>query len=155
MGPFNSPASKPDANHAEHGGQWRQQIGFELLGISGDEIGQGVSYSASSGGGVKAYNTLYDSILNRPAVDQYIPIVTLEQSHYPNKTFGGITYEPIFKIVAWADDDEQLTYLNGGGDGVVSSGAVKTSEVEAEAVVSPQPAKPQRRRRSKTNYTAA
>ena len=114
MGSFSNPPAEPDVDHSEKGGEWTEQIGFDLVCISGEDKGEGVTYRASSLGALKAYDALYTATLERPSEAHCFPIVTLQENHYDNKTYGGITYEPVFEIVDWADTDQNL--LNKGSD---------------------------------------
>ena len=108
MGPFNNPPAMPTTDHTNKSDGWQEQVGSDLVGMSGEDEGEMVTFGSSSRGGLKAYSQLINVIANRPKPDYHHPIVKLRESHYTNKTYGGTTYEPLFEIVDWLDNDRNL-----------------------------------------------
>jgi hypothetical protein len=102
----------PDA-WADKGGKWVAQISFELFCIDGEDTGQKVLYQNSSNGAIKAYEKMYDAVLDRPNLDCYFPIVVPEVSSYMNKGYNKRIYEPVFEIVDWADVEQKLLSATG------------------------------------------
>ena len=80
------------------------QFGMELACINGDDKGVEVVYRNNSNGYKKGFDKLLADIRGRYPLDQhyYWPIVELISTHYQSKQYGRI-YEPVFKVVAWAD----------------------------------------------------
>jgi hypothetical protein len=56
-------------------------------------------------GGTEAMTNLIDAFQRNFVADRAhpCPVVTLDTTSYPNKTYGGQTYKPVFTIVGWAD----------------------------------------------------
>jgi hypothetical protein len=81
---------------------WQDQVGVELVCVSGEDKGTKVLFKHSSVGGVKAFMSWKDAakraIPNDPA--KPIAIVQLETTSYTNK-YGKIT-NPVLKICGWA-----------------------------------------------------
>jgi len=100
-----APARPP----AIEGYQFEAQFGMSLACILGDDTGLEVIYKNNSLGYRKAYDKLLADVRGRYAGDQqfYWPVIELETSSYPHKKYGKI-YEPIFKIVGWADANGNL-----------------------------------------------
>ena len=86
-------------------GQW----GMTLACIKGDDAGLEVVYKNNSLGFRKAFDQLLADVRSRYVIDQqyYWPVIELETSNYHHKKYGKI-FEPIFKIVGWADAEGQL-----------------------------------------------
>jgi hypothetical protein len=151
MGSFSNPPDCPDIDHSDKGGVWQEQIGLDLKCITGEDKDEAVSYGSSSLGGKAAYSYLYEKILDRPQSTFCHPVVELGERHYENKAYGGVTYVPIFDIVDWADDDENLL-----SDGVpkqleegVSKAANENASTAQETDASEAPKR--RRRRQQTD----
>jgi hypothetical protein len=100
---------QPQRPPAIEGYGFEQQFGMELACVSGDDAGVEVVYRNNSLGFKKAFDQLLADIRARYPVDQafYWPVITLASSSYPHKKYGQI-FEPIFKIVGWADADGNL-----------------------------------------------
>lgn len=121
---------------------FKQQFSMELTCISGDHDGMVVLYKNNSDGFTKAFEKLLGDVSSRWAVDkQYFwPVVTLEQTSYPHPKYG-LTYKPIFNIVAWTDENGTF--------------APDSEEVEEEpAPPPPVVTKPTRSRLPKVDYEA-
>jgi len=108
MGPCSAPPQMPETDHSEQGGEWKNQYGFNLHCVSGEDEGQEVAYRTSSLGGAKAYSKLYDDIMGRPSQDFYFPIVELKHTSYKNPTYNRVVMEPEFDVVDWADNERIL-----------------------------------------------
>lgn len=109
MGPCSQPPAMPMADHSDKGGEWKNQYGFDLKCISGEDEGQEVAFRTSSMGGSKAYNAVYDELMARPDPDFFFPIVELKHTSYKNSNYGGrVVVEPEFKIRDWCDKDRLL-----------------------------------------------
>jgi hypothetical protein len=80
-----------------------------LACIKGDDAGLEVVYKNNSLGFRKAFDQLLADVRSRYVIDQqyYWPVIELETSNYHHKKYGKI-FEPIFKIVGWADAEGQL-----------------------------------------------
>jgi len=91
------------------GYDFKPQWGMELACISGDDKGQEVIYRNNSNGYKKGFDKLLADIRSRYPIDQqyYWPIVELVSTHWQSKQYGRI-YEPVFKVVAWADAQGNL-----------------------------------------------
>jgi hypothetical protein len=85
------------------------QFGMGLACISGEDKGLEVIYKNNSLGYKKAFDQLLADIRARYIIDQifYWPVLELLTSSYPHKKYGQI-FEPIFKIVGWADAQGNL-----------------------------------------------
>jgi hypothetical protein len=80
------------------------QFGMGLACISGEDKGLEVIYKNNSLGYKKAFDQILADIRARYPLDQqfYWPVIELKTSSYPHKKYGQI-FEPIFKVVGWAD----------------------------------------------------
>jgi hypothetical protein len=119
---------QPARPPAVEGYGFEPQFGMNLACISGDDKGLEVIYKNNSLGYKKAFDQLLADIRGRYPVDQqfYWPVLVLETSSYPHKKYGQI-FEPIFKIVGWADANGNL------------------QDSKPRAVASPQAATPRKR----------
>lgn len=149
MADADKPIPEPDLPDvwAEKGGKWVTQVGFELVCVSGDDEGQKVLFQNSSNGAIKAYEKLYDAVLDRPDLDYCFPIVELEVSSYMNKGYNKRIYEPGFKVVDWADMEQNLLSATGKkAKKIAAAEPEETSEV-TEATPEADEEQPRRRRR--------
>lgn len=129
MGPMTNPPACPTTDHSERGGEWKEQIGFLLVCIGGEDEGEEVLYQNSSLGALKAYEAIYEETVGRPSPDHFFPIVELEVGSYKNKTYNKTIYEPQFTVVDWADAEQNML-----GDGVAEKiEAPEADDVEVEA----------------------
>ena len=126
------------------GGQWDEQVGFELKCLSGSDETLEVIFKSCSKGGKDAFKKLTAEIYLRGTEGNtdIVPVVTLECDKYRHKKYGTI-FTPELNIVRW------LTL-----DGLTSEPpeALEAPEVEEE-VIEEAPPKPtpktrQRRRRA-------
>lgn len=108
MGPAENPIDEPALpdEWAAKGGSWVQQVGFDLVCISGEDEGTKVLFQNSSNGAIKAYEATYDAVMDRPSFDHCFPICDLKISSYMNKGYNKRIYEPVFEIVDWADAEQ-------------------------------------------------
>ena len=85
------------------------QFGMGLACISGEDKGLEVIYKNNSLGYKKAFDQLLADVRARYLLDQafYWPVLELLTSSYPHKKYGQI-FEPVFKIVGWADAQGNL-----------------------------------------------
>ena len=85
------------------------QFGMGLACITGEDKGLEVIYKNNSLGYKKAFDQILADIRARYIIDQqfYWPVIELKTSSYPHKKYGQI-FEPIFKIVGWADANGNL-----------------------------------------------
>jgi hypothetical protein len=100
---------QPQRPPAVEGYGFEPQFGMSLACISGDDKGVEVIYKNNSLGYKKAFDQILADIRARYMLDQqfYWPVIELNTSSYPHKKYGQI-FEPIFKIVGWADADGNL-----------------------------------------------
>jgi len=85
------------------------QFGMGLACITGEDKGLEVIYKNNSLGYKKAFDQLLADVRARYLLDQafYWPVLELLTSSYPHKKYGQI-FEPVFKIVGWADAQGNL-----------------------------------------------
>jgi len=100
---------QPQRPPAVEGYGFEPQFGMSLACISGDDKGVEVIYKNNSLGYKKAFDQLLADIRARYIIDQqfYWPVIELNTSSYPHKKYGQI-FEPIFKVVGWADANGNL-----------------------------------------------
>jgi hypothetical protein len=100
---------QPARPPAVEGYGFEPQFGMNLACISGDDKGLEVIYKNNSLGFKKAFDQILADIRARYTIDQqyYWPVIELQTSSYPHKKYGQI-FEPIFKIVGWADANGNL-----------------------------------------------
>jgi len=100
---------QPQRPPAVEGYGFEPQFGMSLACISGDDKGLEVIYKNNSLGYKKAFDQLLADIRARYPLDQqfYWPVIELKTSSYPHKKYGQI-FEPIFKVVGWADANGNL-----------------------------------------------
>jgi hypothetical protein len=85
--------------------EFKEQFGFELTCIDGEDAGVEVIYRNNSYGFVTAFDDLMAKIRDRYLKNKvyYWPVVTFGQESYDHKKFGE-TWNPILTIVAWANE---------------------------------------------------
>jgi len=100
---------QPQRPPAVEGYGFEPQFGMSLACISGDDKGVEVIYKNNSLGYKKAFDQILADIRARYLLDQqfYWPVIELKTSSYPHKKYGQI-FEPIFKVVGWADANGNL-----------------------------------------------
>jgi hypothetical protein len=86
---------------------FEEQFGMGLACVT--QKGIEVIYKNNSLGYRKAFDQLLADIRARYVIDQqfYWPIIELLTSSYPHKKYGQI-FEPVFKIVAWANAQGEI-----------------------------------------------
>lgn len=129
-------------DHSDSGGVWKDAVMFDLACVSGEDQGQQVTYNASTAGGTRAYAELLAAIADRPSPDYVYPVVKLESTSYESK-YGRTVFNPIFRIVGWANADGQILEPTQQR----AATAVGTASEEAEDVPVQDP--PPRRRRGR------
>ena len=123
-----------EADLPDVGARWEQQVGMQMVCISGEDKGEEVIFKTSSKGGREGFNTLLRDVMAtlqaNQGTDKVVPVVELEVESYKHQKYGTI-FKPVFNIVKW-------TTLSSTLDDVV----------EEEPAAEPEP-KPARRRRRK------
>ena len=132
----------------------KQQMSVEMKCMNGEDAGLQVLYKISSLGGTAALFDLKEAVRRR--VDEFgpehpylFPVIELGFTSYPNKRFGGTTYNPVLKRTGWADINGQLEGAEDGGAAPLKEPEpVKPSKPSLKAVpdAEPQAATGQRRR---------
>jgi hypothetical protein len=136
----NPPACPTEDLSADGGATWAEQVAFELICVAGSQVGQEVIYNSSSKGGKKGYDDVYDALQSRPNSDYCFPVILLEQDSYNTSLHNKRVFNPIFRVIDWANGDQEL--LSGKDlEGVVAAGAD----------VTPAPAAKVQRRRRQAN----
>jgi hypothetical protein len=112
----------------------KQQMSVEMKCMNGEDAGLQVLYKISSLGGTAALFDLKEAVRRRvdergPEYPYLFPVLELGFTSYPNKRYGGTTYNPVLKRVGWADINGQLEGAEDGG-------------APAAALKEPEPAKP-------------
>ena len=91
------------------GGDWAQQVGMQLMCISGEDVGTEVIYKASTKGALKHFNAFLSEVLTylkaNAGTDKVVPVVDLLVGSYNHPKFSTV-YTPNFKIEKWATMDE-------------------------------------------------
>jgi len=91
------------------GGEWVQQVGMQLMCVSGEDVGTEVVFKASSKGGVGGFNDFLNQVLihlkANAGTEDVVPVVDLQVKSYKHPKYGKI-YTPVFHIVSWANMDE-------------------------------------------------
>ncbi len=119
MGSIANPPPCPNIDHSAKGGDWKEQFGFALVCISGEDEGTEVMYQANSYGGKAGFDAVYREVVERPSVDHCFPVVELKVESYQNKAYGKTVYNPVFQIVDWANMAQEL--LSAGRKAQVTS----------------------------------
>jgi hypothetical protein len=113
MAPIANAIACPDTDHSAKGGEWKEQFGFDLICIGGDDEGEEVAFNTDSHGGKYAFDSVFEAVATRPKAAFCIPVVTLEFGSYKNKTWNKTIYTPEFKVIDWADMDQNLLSIGG------------------------------------------
>lgn len=126
--------------------EWKDQVSFSLMCVSGEDKGVVVLYKTSSVGGLNACGALIETIIKQLDDDptKPVPVVLLENDSYTHKTYGK-TYTPILKIVSWhglpeggmvdvqSEEDDAVTGDQKPETQAQTSGGTPAAEPEAEA----------------------
>ena len=131
-----SPVNKPDVDiHTipEPVGheKWDYQLGVDMACVSGPDLGQEVSYSTTSVGGLRGLTKLLSDIATQveDGTDAIVPVLTLELDSYKHKKYGKV-YTPEFKVHDWAT-------MDGAGGGSPPAVEEPTEFDEEEAAEAP------------------
>lgn len=154
--PKPDPMSLPQYTNDVDGGhwEWKDQVSFMLVCISGEDVGEQVLYKTTSVGGTNAVNTLIDAIMKQVDKDptRVVPVLELLHDTYDNKTWGK-TYIPVLAIRDWVPlTDDLPTDVAGSeeAEGTKADGAkAEETETETKPTEAEKPA-PQTRRRGAT-----
>jgi len=89
------------------GGQWDEQMSFQLKCVSGEDAGQQVMFKTTSVGGKRAVSNVATAIGKRAAEGNtdVIPVVKLGSDSYQHKAYGKI-YTPEFIAQSWSSGDD-------------------------------------------------
>jgi hypothetical protein len=86
------------------GGNWTQQVGMQLMCVSGEDTGTEVVFKTSSKGGINGFNDFLNQVVanlkENVGSDRVVPLIKLEVNHYKHDKYGKI-YTPNFCIVDW------------------------------------------------------
>ena len=89
-------------------GEWTQQVGMQLMCVSGEDAGTEVVFKASSKGGINGFNDFLNQVLvnlkANSGTDKVVPVIELEVDSYKHPTYGKI-YTPDFVIKSWTTMD--------------------------------------------------
>jgi len=121
-----------------HGQAFQQQYAMELVCLNGEDEGVATLYKNNSYGFRQAFEKLVRSDMrSRYEIDKrfFWPIITLHSESYDHKKYGEI-FNPIFKIVAWADEN-----------GVIAGKPAAAVAGPAQAAKPVEPPKPARQRK--------
>jgi hypothetical protein len=132
----------------------KPQMSVEMKCMNGEDAGLQVLYKISSLGGTAALFDLKEAVRRRvdengPEYPYLFPVIELGFTSYPNKRYGGTTYNPVLKRTGWADINGQLEGAEDGGAAPLKEPEpVKPSKPSLKAVpdAEPQAATGQRRR---------
>ena len=138
-------------------GRWSEQIGIQMVCLSGLDEGVKVLYNANSVGGKKAYRDIVQKVVQRinSGDDAVVPVVGLFNSHYQHKKFGKI-FNPVIKVSGFITLDElfdRVAPTPAANVGNTKAEAAEPApeevvETEAEAPAEEEPRARRRRRRS-------
>jgi hypothetical protein len=95
---------KPDPSKLpNHGVPWQEEYALYGRFLTGPDRGLVVIYKPSSMGGANVIKKLLADIYRQAEQDptHLLPVLDLGAGSYQNKTYGGLTYYPIFTIVRW------------------------------------------------------
>lgn len=118
---------------------WDEQRKLQMVH---KETGFEVIINKSTGGMADCFKALSDSILAQmqKSPKQAFPVVELDYSTYPNKSYGGITYKPVLHVVGW-HSAAQLDKLAALDDG---TGIAKVAKAAPKKAVKRKPSKNER-----------
>lgn len=141
------------------GGNWDENVAFELQCMNGEDKGTAVAYTANSYGGKKAFNELVAALQAQLDADptRIVPVVLLETDSYKHPTYG-LTFNPIFKIVDWIPMVGNASQTKNGAPVDDEQHPASEQEQPAAPVAeqpAPSPVQPTRQRRAAvTDVTA-
>ena len=99
------------------GAPWTEAVAFDLVCISGEDVGVEAEYNANSYGGRKAFTDIRDALMKQSGIDadRIVPIVEMTSDEYTHKEFG-LTYNPVFDIKDWGSMSQSAPAEEPGGD---------------------------------------
>lgn len=145
---FNPPIRRDELEDV--GARWDEAVSFDLVCISGEDVGTECQYNANSYGGRKAFTDLMDALMKQTGIDatKIVPVVEMTSDSYTHKEYGE-TFNPIFEIKEWrAMDVVPAGEDAGGGDDDDDDGEKQPEEKPAEQPKQEAAAEPTRRRRA-------
>lgn len=89
-------------------GTWEENVGMQLLCLTGEDTGVQVEYTQNSYGGKQAFGDIYQAIrlqLSKGDMSLIVPVVVFEDRQYTNAY--GPQRSPVFRIVRWMGMDAQ------------------------------------------------
>lgn len=97
---FQPPIIKTDL--PDLGGEWDENVKFQLMCLNGEDKGTTVEYTANSYGGRKAFDDLMAALQAQLDKDpaNIVPVILLENDSYKHNQYG-LIWNPIFNIVDW------------------------------------------------------
>jgi hypothetical protein len=108
MVPINHAPPNRD-NLINTGFEWDEQLKFKAKIVRGDEhsIGVDLVFKTNSHGGKEAIRNLARLIVSCMGQnpEHFVPIVSLNHTHYYHKSWKKYIYKPVFNIVGWMDLD--------------------------------------------------
>lgn len=138
LGEVMGPVYDDRPHRPEDKGEWpfKEQKGFDLRCLTGDDEGTEVVYKTSSVGGMRAVDGVLSDIQRQIAENPAFlcPIYELQVDSYKHTNYGK-TYIPIFTLIGWCDME---------GNRAPAEGEAKT----AIAAPAAEPEKPARKRRA-------
>lgn len=142
---FNPPIRRDELD--EVGAKWDEAVAFDLVCISGEDVGTECQYNANSYGGRKAFTELMDALMKQTSVDatKIVPIVEMTSDSYTHKEYGE-TFNPIFDIKEWRAMDAGPAD-EGGDDEQEEKEEVQTVETKPEPAKEAAAEAPRRRGR--------
>lgn len=151
---FNPPIARSDLDDV--GAKWDEAVSFDLVCISGEDVGTECQYNANSYGGRKAFTDLMDALMKQSGIDadKIVPVVEMTSDSYEHKEYG-TTFNPVFEIKSWSSMAAGAPAADGDGGDDEGAGD-DTKQVPAQTSAKDPPgetaktetaAEPQRRRR--------
>ena len=82
---------------------WVPQVSFEAAIAEGPDKGTQLLYKSSAGGGREFVDSLFNTICDQVDAEPELPVAVLSLANtwYKNKKYGGKTYKPTFKVHSW------------------------------------------------------
>jgi len=135
------------------GAEPKAQMSVELKCMNGEDAGLTVLYKISSLGGTAALYDLKEAVRRRvdefgPEYPYLFPVIQFGSTSYPNKRYGGTTYNPVLERIGWADINGTLEEGEAGPAPAPEPAPVKPGKPSLKAVdTEPQAAAAGQRRR--------
>lgn len=132
--------------------EWKQQISFSLVCLTGEDKGVQVLYPVRSVGGMNAAQKLINDIIKQIGdnPDRPVPVVELMADHYPHKNYGK-TYFPVIRVDHWVSMTDDMPDVHAaeedrgvGGAAIDEGGQAGGERAEPE----PETAAPRQRRQA-------